>query len=70
MRRCCLRLSPCPQCPHSRDLSRLAELLALRQEAVDRGETDRLIEIDGEIWGMGLPPPANDNAPETGDSWS
>jgi hypothetical protein len=70
MRRCCLRHPPCPQCPYSRDLRRLAELLALRQEVVNRRDTDRMIEIDAEIQSMGLPPPANDNEPETGDSFS
>jgi hypothetical protein len=29
-----------------------------------------MIEIDAEIQSMGLPPPANDNEPETGDSFS
>jgi hypothetical protein len=47
----------------SRDLRRLAELLALRQEAVHRRDRDQLIEIDVEIRGMGFFPPANDNAP-------
>jgi hypothetical protein len=66
MRRCCLCHPPC--CPHIRDLRRLAQLLALRQEAVHRRDTDQLAEIDAEIWGMGLPPPANDNVPDSDDS--
>jgi hypothetical protein len=66
MRRCCLRYPPCPPCPYSRELRRLAELLALRQEAVHRRDMDRLIEIDAEVRSMGLPPPANDNAPDRG----
>lgn len=61
MRRCCLRYPPCPRCPHIRDFKRLAELLALRQEAVYRRDMDKVIEIDRDLWEMGLPPPANDN---------
>jgi hypothetical protein len=36
-------------------------LLALRQEAVYRRDMDKVIEIDRDLWEMGLPPPANDN---------
>jgi hypothetical protein len=36
-------------------------LLALREEAVDRGDADWLLEIDAELQTLGLSPPDNDN---------
>jgi hypothetical protein len=52
VRRCCF-------CP------RLAEILALREWAVHRKNTDELAPLDAELAAMGFTLPANDNEPRS-----
>ena len=57
------RCSRCPRCRCAIDPVRLAQLLALREEAIARGDADWLPEIDADLRAIGLAPPANDNQP-------
>lgn len=58
---------PCLWCPCSTSClclrlgARVAELLALREWAIDCGDRDTVTLIDAELYNLGMPLPANEN---------